>query len=443
MAKPKLALIPAAQGTSLYSVLPSSGVGDFNFTRSGSATRINSQGLIETVGSGVSRLNYPMIDGVVKGCPSHILEPASTNRIIYSEELNNSNWSSTRLDVLSNETISPNGSLNADLLRPTATANGHSIGNVSLVDYNSQKSTVSFFAKFNGYNISASVAGSPSSWTGCIFDLENGIARTPQNSGSQSLCSSEIENYGNGWYRCSITFTPYTSGTFYNFWGTVDNSDANLTSFGLQEHTADGINGVYLWGCQSEVNQSYLTSYIKTTTAAVTRSAETATGSGNAATFNDSEGVLMAEISGFNETVSANNWISLTDGTTNQNNYVSIQQDTSGNIIGRVRVNGVNSAVLYSTIIDQSLSSKIAIKYKLNDFSLYVNGFEYDSNNVGSIFSTNTLSKLSFDYNSLSNPFYGNTKQLQYYDTTDIDLEQLTSWVSFLDMAEGQLYSVE
>ena len=29
MAKPKLALIPAAQGTSLYSVLPSSGVGRF------------------------------------------------------------------------------------------------------------------------------------------------------------------------------------------------------------------------------------------------------------------------------------------------------------------------------------------------------------------------------------------------------------------------------
>ena len=75
MAKPKLCLIPAAQGTSLYSVLPSSGVGDFDFTRSGSATRINSQGLIETVASGVSRLNYPMIDGVVKGCPSHILEP--------------------------------------------------------------------------------------------------------------------------------------------------------------------------------------------------------------------------------------------------------------------------------------------------------------------------------------------------------------------------------
>ena len=83
MAKPKLALIPAAQGSKFYSVLPSSGVGDFDFTRSGSATRINSQGLIETVGNGVSRLNYPLIDGKVVGCPSHLLEPQRTNLFPY------------------------------------------------------------------------------------------------------------------------------------------------------------------------------------------------------------------------------------------------------------------------------------------------------------------------------------------------------------------------
>ena len=86
MAKPKLALIPAAQGSKLFSVLPSSGVGDFDFSRSGEATRINSQGLIETVDDGVSRLNYPMIDGKVVGCPHHILEPARTNLVTYSED---------------------------------------------------------------------------------------------------------------------------------------------------------------------------------------------------------------------------------------------------------------------------------------------------------------------------------------------------------------------
>ena len=41
--------------------------------------------------------------------------------------------------------------------------------------------------------------------------------------------------------------------------------------------------------------------------------------------------------------------------------------------------------------------------------------------------------------------FYGNTKQIQYFDSAlnDSDLEKLTSWVSFSDMANGQLYTIE
>jgi hypothetical protein len=89
MAKPKLALIPAAQGSKFYSVLPSDGVGDFDFARASAATRINKYGLIETVASGQSRLNYPLIDGVVNGCPNHLLEPARINLITYSEDFSN------------------------------------------------------------------------------------------------------------------------------------------------------------------------------------------------------------------------------------------------------------------------------------------------------------------------------------------------------------------
>ena len=49
MAKPKLCLIPATIGDKVYSILPSDGVGDFDFTRGTVATRINAQGLIEQV----------------------------------------------------------------------------------------------------------------------------------------------------------------------------------------------------------------------------------------------------------------------------------------------------------------------------------------------------------------------------------------------------------
>ena len=45
---PSLALIPSGyKASKVYSVLPTDGVGDFDFTRSGNATRVNSDGLIE------------------------------------------------------------------------------------------------------------------------------------------------------------------------------------------------------------------------------------------------------------------------------------------------------------------------------------------------------------------------------------------------------------
>ena len=75
-----LLLIPSGyKSQKLYSIFPTNGVGDFDFSRSGSATRIAQNGLITTVDSNVPRLNYPMIDGKVVGCPSLILEPQRTN----------------------------------------------------------------------------------------------------------------------------------------------------------------------------------------------------------------------------------------------------------------------------------------------------------------------------------------------------------------------------
>ena len=63
----------------------------------------------------------------------------------------------------------------------------------------------------------------------------------------------------------------------------------------------------------------------------------------------------------------------------------------------------------------------------------------------GTTFTEGTLSELDFDAGSNGLiPFYGKTKQIQYFDSAlnDSDLETLTSWVSFTDLANGQLYSI-
>jgi len=103
MAKPKLALIPSGYSDGkIYSILPSNGDADFTTTRASSATRINSDGFIENVDSGIPRLDYPLIDGVVSGCPSLLLEPQRTNLIPYSEDFSNAAWIKQNVNLTSN-----------------------------------------------------------------------------------------------------------------------------------------------------------------------------------------------------------------------------------------------------------------------------------------------------------------------------------------------------
>ena len=426
MAKPKLCLIPAAQGSKLYSVLPSSGVGDFQFNRSGSATRINSQGLIETVASGVSRLNYPMIDGVVKGCPHHILEPQRTQLVQYSEDFSQGYWTKTRTSISPNEYISPEGVLNADKLIENTDNNSHLLYNtlsVSAQDY-----TSSIFVRENGRKKIRLRFDNASFLRYADFDLENGIVDSSSNS------TASIESYGNGWYRCSIKVTA-TATTFYN----VVQLLSDCSSLNYQ---GDGTSGIYIWGAQLEQG-SFPTSYIPNygTAAGVTRSAETANGSGDAATFNDSEGVLMAEISALAND-GTDRVLSLNDGSAN--NRIVLYYNTSNNLIAQVySISNTIQATITVNDLNITNLSRISIKYDTNSIKLYLNGFLKGTQSISN--APINLSELDFDNGIGSANFYGNTKQLQYFDTalTDIDLEKLTSWVSFQEMAEGQLYTIE
>jgi hypothetical protein len=424
MAKPKLALIPAAQGSKFYSVLPSSGVGDFDFTRSGSATRINSQGLIESVANGVSRLNYPMIDGVVKGCPHHILEPQRTNLVQYSEDFSQSYWTKSGLLATTSGQLSPKGDLSAFKLVED-TSNG--LHRIQMQNQSGSGNIVySIFAKYESKEII--YIQQPWSSNNAWFNIKQGIVLSSVN------CIASIENQGNGWYKCAVVATNVSSGLNGFYFG-LSNQDGSFT------YSGNGTSSASFWGAQIEQG-SYPTSYIPTNGTAVTRSAETAYGSGDASTFNDSEGVLMAEISALANDLT-NRYIVL--GTTSNNVYIRYQ-NSSNSLRCNVTVNGSSQFIAIFNLDDETINSKISVKYKENDFSLYVNGFKLKTDLGGSTFTNGTLTELAFD-NGLSNqfPFYGNIKQLQYFDTVlnDNELETLTSWVSFQDMAEGQLYTIE
>ena len=424
MAQPKLALIPATQGSKLFSVLPTDGVGDFDFSRNSAATRINKDGLIETVASGVSRLNYPLIDGVVNGCPSHLLEPQRKNIIPYSEDFFDASWVKSNATITSNSAISPKGDLTADTITDNTVNDLHVV-----VIFNQWTSanlkTASVFAKKN----TADYLYITNSSTGQVsfFNLADGTLGYVDG----LMLNANIEDYGNGWYRCSVS--NQQNGTLGIGLSLQDN---------IESYSGSG-ESIYIWGAQLEEG-SFGTSYIPNygTSAGITRSAETATGAGDASTFNDSEGVLMAEISALADD-GTDRRISLSDGSGN-NRIVLGFRSTSQQTIGWMIVNGVNTPLFYISS-DVTTNSKYAIKYKQNDLQFWVDGFKVDYSLSVDMYPNGTLNQLKLEDAVGGVSLYGNVKQLQYFDSAlnNSDLETLTSWTSFTDLANGQQYSIK
>ena len=425
MAKPNLALIPAAQGTKLYSVLPSDGSGDFDYTRGSSATRINAQGLIESVANTSSRLNYPLLDGKVVGCPHHILEPQRTNLVQYSEEFNNSYWLKALTSVTANQVISPDGSQTADML--IKNADYGSLYKTGISATSGSNYTFSVFVKKGTTDFLSLRQASGSNDVRKQFDLNTGAVTNGLAGNQTGFVSSNFEEYSNGWYRLSITCTSNgTSITISIYSGKVGESTFNGNS--------------YIWGAMLEQG-SYPTSYIKSNSgSATTRLAETADNSGSAATFNDSEGVLMAEISALAN--SGNGQIRINEqGVLNS---VIMEFRDSGTTLRTYIFDGNATNQFFSeTNINPNDNIKIALKYKQNDCSLYLNGFVRATDTTATM--PSNLNALSFNQGDGNNPFYGKTKQLQYFDSIldSQQLEELTSWDSFSDMANGQLYTIE
>ena len=344
----------------------------------------------------------------------------------YSEDFSQSYWTKTDSNVTSNSVISPDGTLNADKLVENTQNTAHIAFASPTITLGNN--TFSVFAKAAERRVLG--IEFPSNGILVSFDLIDGVFVNQQ----ANPDNFSITPFLNGWYRIDITEN-LTSNSVV----ALSLRDEN----GNRTYQGDGTSGVYIWGAMLEQG-SYSTSYIPTNGEAngVTRAAETANGSGDAATFSGSEGVLMAEISALANDGTTRR-LSISDG--GYSNRITLELDESSNTL---RVFVISASTTYyspsEVLSDITNYNKVAIKYKQNDFALWINGFEFDVDNSGD--TPINLSQMQFaDGNGSDAPFLGKTKQIQYYNSalTDSELEQLTSWTSFSDMANGQLYTIE
>ena len=378
----------------------------FTTTRATSATRVNKEGLIEVVENDRPRIDYT---DSAKG--ALLLEPTRTNYQPYSADF--SVWNVSGSTVSSSYGLSPDGSNNSSLITEGTGSAQHRISILSPAS--SGIYTFSCFVKNKVGNHQAYI--DMGAVTG-FFDFDTKTMYS-------AAGTTNVESWSNDWYRISITsssnITPVAS-----YMGIGKN---NTETF-----QGDGSSAIEFFGVQFEQG-SYPTSYIPTQGSAVTRVADTASGSGNSEVFNDSEGVLFANIAALTQDNDDTVELCINNGTTN--NRLSISFQTATNALRVVaRVSGVNQVNRTKTLSDITLFNKIAFKYKQNNYSVFVNGFEILTDTIGTTFPTSTLNTFDFDRADGGTPFYGKTKQIGYYNTilTDLELETLTSYRTWLSM---------
>ena len=391
----------------------------FAVTRASSATRVNKEGLIEVVGNDKLRIDYTDSSNGVA-----LLEPARTNLVTYSEDFSNSSWTKIAISVSTNNTSSPDGSVTADKITESATSSEQTLYYETSVTTGTQY-TLSLFVKkserrwfFLRFGAAFGAFTNAFAW----FDLENGLLGSKE----AGIDNYSIDNYGNGWYKVTATATSTANATGRLFYGIA-------TSDGVKSYTGDGTSGVYIWGAQLEQG-SYPTSYIPTSGSTVPRAADVANGAGNAQVFNDSEGVLFANVAALADDGTSRR-IAVSDES--YSNRAMIELDENSNKLNYfVFSGGVNQNINVDFILSNStLYNKIAAKYKVNDFALWVNGFEVDFSTSGN--TPTGLDELAFDDGGNTSKFYGKAKEIGYYDAvlTDAELEALTSYTSFTNMA--------
>ena len=336
------------------------------------------------------RINYTNFDyenGEVvpySGEGSLLLEPQSTNLITYSEDF--SQWQSGggTQTIVANATTSPEG-----------------VNNASSIQINSG------YVYKQVYGLSVS-SGDKYTWSCYVKSSSQKITFGGGTVAGTDIYSSE--DAGNGWYKQKLTRTFLTNGTIIQ---------------PMFNESQSGTDLFYIWGAQLEA-LSYATSYIPTNGSTVTRLADVCNNAGSSDLINSTEGVLYAEIAYLSDTGTYRT-ISINDGT--NNNMIAFEsRPTSNQIKAFVNVSGINVMNSTQSLTNVKEFNKIAIKWKQDDFALWVNGVQIHEDLSGSTFASGVLNKLNFNNGIENFPFEGKVKCVAVFKEalSDEELQKLT-----------------
>jgi hypothetical protein len=385
MTNPSLLIVPDRfKASKLYSQLPQDGSGDFVVTRATTAYRTNENGILESVASGVPRLDFP----IGSGCPALLVEPAATNSI-----RNNSmqgavtgtpgtlptNWSEA-VAGLTRQIVAVGTENGVDFIdiKLSGTATGASIviapeTNASIVAASGQTWAHSAYIK---------IISSPAPPTSFALGFR------------EALSDGTFVAFG------STAVTPTTTLTRFQ----ATRALTGATTARVQPQLAITVvsGSTYDFTIRigwPQIEQgSVATSPIRTTNATATRNADVINKTAVSGLIGQTEGTLYAEVGLINTPVTPfSRGIAIIDnGTLNRDNCVDIRQNSLGQVLAVVRVAGSN---VFTTLTSAAVSGvcKIAFAYSATQCELYVNGIRVGTGAVPSSLPT-SLSAIRLGY---------------------------------------------
>jgi hypothetical protein len=222
------------------------------FARTGAATYYDAIGILQTAATGVPRFDYnPTGCGGSCTLRGLLIEEARTNLILQSANYGTT-WVSNGVTLTANAATSPGGTVSAYSVQSSSgvdTNTNHISQQVTLTS--STDYTLSFYVKNSTaersvYELEATNSGATGKtvtldWTGPV----------------PTASSGRVTALPNDWYRVSLSFT-------------ANASDGGSAEVRFYPSTTLDTGTVHLWGGQLEAG-STATSYIATTTTALTR----------------------------------------------------------------------------------------------------------------------------------------------------------------------------
>ena len=358
------------EGT-LYSVIPNTTLGDMTVVRATTATRVNSAGLIESVANNVPRLDY-----LNASCPTILIESQRTNLNTYSNNFSSvGGWGGVGVSVTANYGIAPDGTNTSSQIVFTGSSQilgktvGGLIGNTGVFSL--------WIKGTAGQTIALTYGGN----------------------------TDKLVTLGNGWNRF-----------------TTDGNVGTLNQIFINTFLSATARTFEVWGGQVELG-TYPTSYIPTTSAAVTRNADVISKTGISALIGQTEGVMFVDYNyEAKPDISGSMPIVIVSGS----NEAYIFITTSGALRFELYDAGVLQSLITGTIGTVG-RKKIAFAYKANDFAAYMNGVQIGTDISGTVGSMSNLyvgSYYTANYNA-----NGGINQAVLFPTrlTNAELAQLTT----------------